>query len=55
MAAAETGGRPTQPPSVSADAAAAEDIKTQQKLARKPPSVYFPLGYKEAAYQWVCL
>lgn len=26
----------------------------QQKPEQRPSSVYFPMGYKEAAYQWVC-
>ncbi|KAJ6784293.1 hypothetical protein PWT90_10039 [Aphanocladium album] len=26
----------------------------KQTRETRPPSVYFPLGYKEAAYQWLC-
>lgn len=25
----------------------------RQQKPQQPPSVFFPLGYKEAAYQWV--
>lgn len=50
MAAAETGGH-SHPPSAHGEAA--EEVK-QHKPVRGPPAVYFPLGYKEAAYQWVC-
>jgi cardiolipin-specific phospholipase len=26
----------------------------QQRPQQQPSGAYFPLGYKEAAYQWVC-
>jgi len=34
---------------------ASQRAKQQQHVqARQPPATYFPLGYKEAAQQWVC-
>ncbi|KAM4056956.1 alpha/beta hydrolase fold domain-containing protein [Hirsutella rhossiliensis] len=30
----------------------ADDPRPQQQRPQQPPSVYFPLGYKDAAYQW---
>lgn len=30
---------------------ASDEIKQQKP--QRPPSVFFPLGYKDAAYQWV--
>jgi hypothetical protein len=33
--------------------AAVQQRPKEQEKPKQPPVVYFPLGYKEAAYQWV--